>query len=338
MALTKKQFARYRVINDCLQYKLHVPSTSDDSQYGGYWPVVDLIDKIREKLDEDVSERQIKEDLFRMKEDPDLAHYAPIKNKKGIGYYYETDYDFNERPLSSAEINALKDVTELLHQFKGFKYFEGVEGLIYNIEEKVNASEFQDVQFDILPGYIGLDYIDSIKKAIKEKKVLKMTYKAFYEEAETPRHIHPYLLKEYNNRWFVFTYTNEYKGEGVYGLDRIKLLETTTKKYRKPNTKKIKDYFKDIIGVTNYEEQEVQDIVIQMKVDRANYLRTKPIHKSQDVEKESNEYVWFSFKLKPNPELKSLILSYGKDAVVEQPESLANEIKGLLEEAVNNYQ
>jgi predicted DNA-binding transcriptional regulator YafY len=81
----------------------------------------------------------------------------------------------------------------------------------------------------------------------------------------------------------------------------------------------------------------VEEIVLRLKKERANYLITKPVHQSQKVIKENNDYVWFSFRLKPNPELKALILNYGKDIVVEKPNSLAGEITAILKEALKNY-
>ena len=344
MAVTTKQIARYRIIDECLQNHYHLPSTSDNPGHRGIWSFQDLSDAITEKLDLDkpVSERTLKEDIKRMREDPDLAYYAPIENVRGLGYKYaDRDYKLTEQPLKPADIEALNDVLGLLKQFKGFKYFADAEGLIHNIEENIIRSEFIDVEFDVLPDYRGLEYIEPIKKAIKEKKVLKMTYRAFTDNAEVPRHIHPYMLKEYNNRWFVYAFTEEYKDtdrpEGVYGLERIVQLVGADKKYVKPNIKRIKDYFKDIIGVTNYEDKDVEDILIRMKKHRALYLRTKPVHHSQKVVKESLEYDWFSFKLKPNPELRALILGYGKDAFVEKPASLAMEIKQVLQEAAGQY-
>ena len=342
MAVTTKQIARYRIIDECLQNRHHQPSTSNNSRHRGIWSLNDLMEAIEQKTDSTVSDRTLKEDISRMKEDIDLAYYAPIENERGIGYFYsDPGYKLTETPLSPATITALKDVIELLRQFKGFKYFENAEGLIYNIEENILKSEFTDVQFDVLPGYNGLDFIDPIKKAIREKKVLKMTYKAFYEEAETPRHIHPYLLKEYNNRWFVYAYTNEYantdRDEGVYGLGRIISLDPTNKRYRHPSKKRIKEYFRDIIGVTNYKEKKAGQIVLRLTKERANYLLTKPIHYSQKTIKQSNEFVWFSFKLKSNPELIALILSYGKDIVVESPKTLVVEISGILNDAIKNY-
>ena len=344
MSVTTKQIARYRIIDECLQNKYHMPSTSSNPQHRGVWSFEDLSDAITEKLDleKPVSERTLKEDIKRMRDDINLAYYAPIENIRGIGYKYsDQDFKLTEQPLKPAEVEALKEIVELLHQFKGFKYFADAEGLIHNLEETITKSEFIDVEFDILPDYRGLEFIEPLKKAIKERTVLKMVYRAFSDDAEVPRHIHPYMLKEYNNRWFVYAYTEEYKDtnrtEGVYGLERIVQLVKTDKKFHSPNVKRIKEYFKNIIGVTNYEDREVEDIVIRMKKHRAHYLRTKPVHYSQKVIKESLDYDWFSFKLKPNPEFRALILGYGKDAFVEKPASLANEIKIILQEAAGQY-
>ena len=337
MAANKKQLARYRIIDECLQNKNHIPSTSLNPDHRGHWPVEDLLEAIREKLDMEISERQLKDDLSRMRDDVDLAYYAPIKNKRGIGYYYGKEYKLTERALGPAEMRALKDVVDLLKQFRGFRYFEGVEGLIHDIESRVSRSEFAEVQFDVLPDYRGLQYIDDLRKAIQDRKVLRMTYQAFYEEAPVPRHIHPYLLKEYNNRWFVYAYTEEYNGEGVYGLDRILKLDMTGHGYRTPDKKKIISYFKDIIGVTNYEDKQVEDIVVRLERERANYLITKPVHASQKKIKESGDYIWFSFRLKPNNELTALFLSFGRDLVIEKPASLAKEMREILEAMLNNY-
>jgi predicted DNA-binding transcriptional regulator YafY len=344
MAVTTKQIGRYRVIDECLQNGFHTPSTSSNPEHRGVWSLDDLKDAIEEKLDleKPVSDRTMKEDIHRMKEDADLAYYAPIENIRGVGYYYDDkDYKLTEQPLKPADIEALKDVVEFLHQFKGFRYFADAEGLIHNIEENITKSEFIDVEFDILPDYRGLEYIEPLKKAMKDKVVLKMTYRSFSDDAEVPRHIHPYMLKQYNNRWFVYAFTEEYKDtnrtEGIYGLERIISLEKSSKKYRKPNVKRIKNYFKNIIGVTNFEDSDVVNIVIRMKKHRANYLRTKPVHSSQKVTKESLEYDWFSFKLKPNPEFRALLLGYGQDVVVEEPASLAIEMKEILREAAEQY-
>ncbi len=340
MAVNKNQLGRYRIIDECLQNRAHTPSTSTNPEHRGCWPITDLQEKIYERLGQDVSERSVKEDLKRMKDDVDLGYYAPIENIKGIGYFYaDPAYKITERPLSRAETAILNDVIILLSQFRGFRYFEGAEGLIHRIEQQVNRSAFREITLDVLPDYQGLEHLEPIRKAINGKRVLKITYRAFYEEEGVDRHIHPYLLKEYNNRWFVYAWTDEYASEGIYGLERIAALApaSETRKYKPPDPKKITAYFADIIGVTNYQDQEVADIVLRVTRERAYYLATKPIHKSQKIIKESKNYLWFSFRLKPNNELASFILGLGKDAVVEKPTTLARDMQAQLRAALANY-
>jgi len=333
------QLSRYKIIDKCFQNKFHKPSTSDNPEDYGKWPIRDLIEVIREEYGAEFCERTIKDDLKRMKSSYDLGFLAPIKNKKGVGYYYDNpNYKLTNNPLGPSSIKALEEIIELLQQFKGFKYFEDADELIINIEEKVKRSKTNNVQFDILSDYRGLDFITPLKNAIYNKTVVKIGYKAFYDEVAEFKHIHPYLLKEYNNRWFVYAYTNEYDSEGVYGLDRIKSLEPVDMKFRNANKNRIINYFKDIIGVTNPKDTKAQNIILKFKINRANYLITKPIHKSQKIIKQNEDFVWFSFYLKPNKELSALILNFGDDVVVEEPYSLATEIKNILQQAVSNYE
>ncbi len=330
MPASKRPLGRYRIIDECLSNHVHGP-----------WQLEELREKIIEKLDlHDLSERQLKEDIRKMRDDPDLAYYAPIKNRKGEGYFYsDKTYRITESPLSPAELRALCEALSIMQQFKGLKFFQGAEGIIHRIEANLEQRELLEVEFDILDRYAGLENLEPIKKAIHEQKVIKIYYRAFYEEAEVPRHVHPYLLKEYNNRWFLYGYTEEYDSEGVYGLERMSVaIEETDKKYRKPDKKKIKAYFQDIIGVTNLADRKVEKVILKVKRQRANYLKTKPIHVSQQLTgREDDEHEWFSLRVKPNPELIAWILSYGPDMQVEEPASLAREVKDTLTAALEQY-
>jgi predicted DNA-binding transcriptional regulator YafY len=181
-----------------------------------------------------------------------------------------------------------------------------------------------------------LHHIEKLKKAIKEQQVLEIDYQPFNKDLLI-LHIHPYLLKEYNNRWFVFCYTNEYKGKGVYALDRILNIRKTDLKYKSISVKTIQNYFKDILGCTNIKENKVEKIVVRLKNFRANYLISKPNHHSQKVLKKDDQYTWFSFNLKINPELTAYLLSFGPDLKVEEPKVLVDEMKKLLSGTLSNY-
>ena len=58
-----------------------------------------------------------------------------------------------------------------------------------------------------------------------------------------------------------------------------------------------------------------------------NYFRAQKIHESQDVEMRSRGDSIITFELIPSMELVSLILSYGKQIRVLEPEHLAKTVK-----------
>ena len=339
MKITTSQLARYRVIDQCLANDAHIPSTSNSYKHVGLWPIKDLQEAIIEKLDlaDNISERTVKEDIKRMRQSDDLAYYAPIDNERGVGYYYsDPNFKITNNPLTGHDLSFLNEIVDMLKQFRGFKFFEDVDSLIYRIEQNVSKSEYSYIEFDTRPEATGLEHLERIKNAIHDKIVLAIDYKPF-DKNILQLHIHPYLLKEYNNRWFVFCYTNEYKSRGVYALDRIEQIIKTNNSFNEVSPSIIKKYFKDIMGVTNIQTNKVEDIVIRLTNFRAKYVKSKPSHHSQKILKETDEYTWFKFRLKINNELTAFFLSFGSDLKIEEPQSLADKIQNILTESLKGY-
>ena len=191
---------RFVIINECLRNDFHIPSTSDNAEHRGIWPVQDLAKRIMEKLDLTAppSERTIKDDIRTMR-NGEMGYEAPIRNERGIGYFYaDPNYSITQNPLSEIDIENLKEILGILKQFKGFKYFSDINSIISKIENTVNVSEYSSILFDTIPDAAGLDFINPITKAIKNKTVLLIEYQPFDQEKLLELTIHPYILKEYN--------------------------------------------------------------------------------------------------------------------------------------------
>jgi hypothetical protein len=71
-------------------------------------------------------------------------------------------------------------------------------------------------------------------------------------------------------------------------LDRIKRLRPSPEKYISNDLFDAENFFNNLIGVTLPEGETVTDIVINVKPKQAPYIRTKPIHFSQEIV-QSNE-------------------------------------------------
>jgi predicted DNA-binding transcriptional regulator YafY len=81
----------------------------------------------------------------------------------------------------------------------------------------------------------GIEHIGTLYDAIIYKKVLKITYLQSFKD-KVKLEIHPYYLKQYNNRWFLFGYNpDRNKYDWNLPLDRIIEIAEIQKTYI-PNT------------------------------------------------------------------------------------------------------
>jgi predicted DNA-binding transcriptional regulator YafY len=186
------------------------------------------------------------------------------------------------------------------------------------------------------PEIKGIQYLDPIISAIEMNKLLRLYYLPFYEDKPYFNEVHPYLLKEHESRWYLVG-LNSFKGKvRTYSLDRIRDLQVAeASEYILPEFN-AEEYFKYAIGIIAPEGIPPL-IKLAVQKTQAQYLITRPWHESQNIEKENEEELVFSFRVHATYEFRSLVLSLGKDGHILEPASLREEMKKELEEMLKQY-
>jgi predicted DNA-binding transcriptional regulator YafY len=145
------------------------------------------------------------------------------------------------------------------------------------------------------------------------------------------------ILKQYNNRWFLFGKHNEFSNLTNLALDRIQTVNQASISFDESELVDFEEYFDDFIGVTKPNESQLTTIVLKASNQLAPYIKTKPMHGSQKVVKQSENNFIFSIDVIPNFELKKLLLSFGNEITVIEPLELKNEITEILNKNIKNY-
>jgi predicted DNA-binding transcriptional regulator YafY len=202
------------------------------------------------------------------------------------------------------------------------------------VQDEKGTLDFVD--FEKVPFVKGSEFLDSIIKAIRQKQVLKITYHAFHSEKDHHHDIHPYLLKEYRNRWYLIGFHDYFREIRIYGLDRIVSLDVNPKLNYIDSHFSPDDYFKNVIGIFS-PLGEPPEIILEFNKETAQYIITQPIHESQKIIKETDESTTFSLKIHPTVELEQLILGWGNNIIVSEPDSLKFEIISMLKTSLNKY-
>lgn len=333
MPVQKNVLIRYRIINRCLSNKRKP-----------YWSKEELIAKIEEH-DVSINERTLKYDIENMRYDKRLGYLAPIEYCKiNRGYYYkQKDYTIEGLPLNEDEMRTFGFVTSMLDQFRGLKIvsdFEGALDKLRNVADQLSNGSRElpvTIEFEKAPYYKGIEFRDRILEAIHNRKVLVISYTTFNRPFPRKHTLHPYLLKEHKNRWYVIGLLDKTRKILTLALDRIDSITDTDKSFVENSTFSSGEYFKHLIGIT-ISEGRPEDIVLHCKPELANYIKTQHLHSSQQTLVEDNDGLTIKLHLIPNYELISLISSYGPDVKILKPATLQRQVAERLRKSWEQYE
>jgi len=177
----------------------------------------------------------------------------------------------------------------------------------------------------------------ALENTINSRKVIKVVYRPFKYNEDIIIILHPYYLKQYNNRWFVLGLNDELKKIYTVALDRIVSFETITKKYIKNTEIDFKEYYEDVIGVTKPENGKVVKVELQFNNNAGPYVFTKPLHESQHNKKFDENGLLVTIEVIPNVEFEKLILSFGDDVRIISPKKIVEQFKAKYKSALDQY-
>ena len=227
----------------------------------------------------------------------------------------------------------------MLSRFKGMPQFEWMESLLTNLEDKFHLQGSADsvISMDGNEYAAGIEHLSPLFNAIINKTPLSVDYTTF-DGKSFKWEIHPYHIKQYNNRWFLIGLNNdEYRDITNLALDRIVKFDILHRPFIE-NTiiEDFDDYFYDIVGVSFPADAKVEDVVLKFSAHRFPYIKAKPIHGSQKVLSETDRTIWL--KIIPNKELQSIILSFGDDVEVLQPAAFRESVAEKIRNSCRKYE
>lgn len=335
MPKNKNAGFRFRVLDRCLKDKNRI------------WTIDKLIDELSSQLEENfgissVSERTIKGDFNIMRSDPPRGYGAPIVVENGYYFYDDPEFSIHKVPLNETDTQNMNEAIAILKQFGEFPFCDELQGLITKIESATIPLIKNDKPYlllDVNNNVKGNHFLKPLYYFIKEKQIIEINYFAFNKEKEEVFIVHPYFLKEYNNRWYIVGWNESMNKITNLALDRIISLKKRKSKsifIDKYRTNAL-EMFDKIIGVTLPEDKKTETIELWLDPILSPYFLTKPIHHSQQTIHSDSNGTIISLQLVVNRELVKLILSNGCSIKVIEPQSLQQSIIEEIEKSLKNY-
>lgn len=335
MPTNKNAAIRYQTLDKCFRDRRH------------RYYMEDLIDKCEEAIYYyngvgGVSRRQIFEDIKFMESETGWS--VPLERKQdGRRVYYryrDPDFTINAQPLTEDEARQLRSVIITLRRFRGLPSNAWVDEVISNLEWRFGLRGNQEnmIGFDQNPYLRGLNLLPDIIDAATSHQAVRITYRNYKNcDEEYTVVVHPWYIKQYNNRWFLMAYDAEADRISNYALDRIQNFNVEEDVAYIPNKEvDFEHYFDDVFGV-KIPPSDVEKIrvLLQFSKKQYPYIVSKPLHHSQEIVDAENRIL--AVEVRPTYEFTQLILSFGFDVKVLGPEPFKQEILANLRRNLQNY-
>jgi len=353
MGITKQKLARLKMLDDLLSNRHHQFSTEDLAEEISY-----RMAEIDSSSD-GITQRTIQKDLKFLREEwPDfvdieekqISVYSKEKQKtvtKHCVRYATPGFSIFKKELSDDEEYLLGEALSLLGQFDGLPNLDSLESLRlglcnHHTDRKIISLSKNPIGESTIFG--------ELFTAISQKLTLEIRYHRFSDKDTIKKTIvYPYLLKEYNRRWFLVAASEETGRMLIFGLERIDNAVTLPDHRYEEYDGDINELFEDIIGVTLCNNEEVHIIYFWVSDESHDYVKTKPLHESQRMVKGDKEKALrqkypslvggtiFRIDCKENYELIRDLTSFGNALIVLEPDIIRQKVAEHIRSMANAY-
>lgn len=335
MPTVKNSFERHKVLDRCFR---------DRSKKYFIDDLVQIVNKDTfYYYGTSVSERTIRKDIAYMMDSE--GYSAPIakgmEGHRAYYYYNVRDYSIMNLPMSQDEMAQLSDTIKMLSRFKGLPDCSWMEEVLVRFEDTFQLTDQPKgiVSFAQNPYLKGMHHFAPLFDSIVNKFVLHITYHKFRKPSEV-REIHPYQLRQYNNRWFLIGYEpcmSDKLPVVTIPLDRIDIIECMQDIiYQEYRGIDLDEYFNQIVGISINICAKKEFISIKASYPAAAYIESKPIHGSQKIRERNSDSIIFEYNLIPNYEFETILLGYLDECEIIKPIYLRRKLHKRAERILEN--
>ncbi|MCQ2189709.1 MAG: WYL domain-containing protein [Paludibacteraceae bacterium] len=217
----------------------------------------------------------------------------------------------------------------------------------YSVLNQVMADKKLEnrVQFEQIPS--GNTWLTVFMQAMRDNKVVRITYKKFSDDAGKTFEAEPYFMKVANRRWYVIVRALHYVEQNkkhntncdeirVYALDRVVNAEITDKTFKINKEFDAKEFYDGCLGVIHSNEKK-ERVVIRAYGEARNYMQTLPFHESQKVISNDEESTVFEMYVKTTYDFLQLVMQQGDQIEVLEPESVRENMRNLADTLSHYY-
>ena len=195
-----------------------------------------------------------------------------------------------------------------------------------------NKSLSERILLENIPS--GQVFLATVMEAMKKNRQLEITYKGYWSDREHSFPVAPYCVKLFRQRWYLLGNSVYEDKIRIYALDRVIEVNLLDEAFKYPKKFDPENYFRECFGIIHDDECPLETVKLMVSSEQANYLRSLPMHHSQEEIECHEDYSIFTLYLRPTFDFQQEILWNGDAVEVLEPlwlrEEIAEKVKAMM--------
>ncbi|GAB1359008.1 WYL domain-containing protein [Porphyromonadaceae bacterium] len=176
----------------------------------------------------------------------------------------------------------------------------------------------------------GLNYLTQIIEVLRERNVIEVTHVSFWRDAQYTITLEPYCIKVFRQRWYVLGLNRELDSVRVYALDRFVNFQILPEQFEIPEEFNGEQFFNEYFGVYVDNDIPLEKVILEADKIQANYLRSLPLHYSQQEIETCKNHSIFEYTIRPTVDFINELVKMAATSKVLSPKWMADEIKSTI--------
>ena len=170
--------------------------------------------------------------------------------------------------------------------------------------------------------------IQKILRSIKQRRKVRFSYSLPRLGGKEAEYLaEPYFLKQSQNRWYLVAMVEEILK--CFELGRFVSFKVLDEEFSRDESVQAENLFRDCFGIWDDPKMSVEDIRLRFSPLDGSFIKTLPIHSSQKIVAETNEYVEVTLRLKITNDFVMALLSRSSSIEILAPQSLKDRISAI---------
>jgi predicted DNA-binding transcriptional regulator YafY len=259
----------------------------------------------------------------------------PLIGEAGVGYSLMEGYRLPPVMFNLEEATAFITAEKLVEKLTDSANSEHYQSAMYKVKAVLRTAEKDfvtnmDDRIAVLKAkrhpHINADInpIQTILKAVSEKKILNLQYFAYYKQESTQRCIEPIGVFYLDNYWHLIAWCNLRNDYRDFRFDRITNLVLTEERYDDKHPP-LKNFLEKM-----YQDKALIKITIQVNLHAARHLGEQKYYHGFTGEKETESGMEMTFLTSSLEGFARWYLMFADCAQIIEPEDLKDRVRSII--------